>query len=70
MRVCCHVKHSRQAGQSLTEYLAILAFALLLLMLPLENGLGPFALLRHAINDYYTRFTYAVSLPTSPVITP
>jgi|GEM_PF-4916212 len=59
-----------QSGQSLVEYLVILVFATLIITLPLENGLSPLAMLGDAINDYYTKFTYAISLPTSPIFLP
>jgi hypothetical protein len=57
-----------QAGQSSMEYTIVVFFAVLVLVLPDQNGNVVIVQLANAMKHFYTGFAYAVSLSTT--ITP
>jgi hypothetical protein len=59
---------SRQSGQSSVEYTIVVFFAVLVLIVPDENGNVAIVQVANALKHFYTGFAYAVSL--SNTITP
>lgn len=70
LRNLCRVPASavRQCGQSSMEYTIVVFFAVLVLVVPDENGNVALIQLANAFKHFYTGFAYAVSLSTT--ITP
>jgi hypothetical protein len=58
----------RQFGQSSMEYTIVVFFAVLVLIVPDENGNVAIVQVANALKHFYTGFAYAVSLSTT--ITP
>lgn len=55
--------HARMAGQSFVEYIVVLMFAVVILVTG-ENP--PIQMLAAAIHEYYTDYTYAISISSMP----
>jgi hypothetical protein len=58
----------RQLGQAATEYTIVLFFAVMVLIVPDENGDVAVVKLANALKTYYNAFAYAISFSTT--ITP
>lgn len=56
---------SRQLGQSSMEYTIVTFFAVLVLILPDENGDVAIIQVANALKTFYTAFAYAISLSTN-----
>ena len=61
-------KYSRQLGQAVTEYTVVVFFAVILLIMPDENGDVAIVKLANALKTFYNAFAYAISFSTT--ITP
>lgn len=59
---------ARQLGQSSMEYSVVVFFAVLVLIVPDDNGDVAIVQVANALKHFYTGFAYAVSLSTT--ITP
>lgn len=58
-------RRSRQLGQSSMEYTIVTFFAVLVLILPDENGDVAIIQVANALKTFYTAFAYAISLSTN-----
>jgi hypothetical protein len=56
---------ARQFGQSSMEYTIVVFFAVLVLIVPDDNGDVAIIQLANALKHFYTGFAYAVSLSTT-----
>ena len=56
---------ARQLGQSSMEYTIVVFFAVLVLIVPDDNGDVAIIQLANALKHFYTGFAYAVSLSTT-----
>jgi hypothetical protein len=61
-------KHCRQLGQAATEYTIVVFFAVMVLIVPDENGDVAIVKLANALKTFYNAFAYAISFSTT--ITP
>jgi len=55
----------RQLGQSSMEYTIVVFFAVLVLIIPDENGDVAIIQVANALKTFYTAFAYAISLSTN-----
>jgi len=55
----------RQLGQAATEYTVVVFFAVMVLIVPDENGDVAIVKLANAMKTYYNAFAYAISFSTT-----
>ena len=60
--------YCRQLGQAATEYTVVVFFAVMVLLVPDENGDVAIVKLANAMKTFYNAFAYAISFSTT--ITP
>lgn len=63
--IVCRWTNRCQAGQASMEYTVVTFFAVLVLILPDEDGHVAIIQVANAIKGFYTAFAYAISLSTN-----
>lgn len=63
---CLRDRSGRCGGQAITEYIVLVAFAVLVLITPMGNQPGALQQLVTALKGAYASISYAISLPSTP----